>query len=270
MLAPVVNIRSLTPQHQGEYSLVLSELPGKGVQTLGVLLLETETDRLHVRLRRDWHFLASEEDAEVLAELDDLHQQAQGEGGIAVLKRLESQASQTIRITDREAVMVRDFDKLLSELYRKHVPASVQRFQTHLPHYSLAVAAGPFLTNSEDIQVDDWIEAPPGLKLDENMFAARIVGHSMEPKIPDGSLCVFRRNVAGSRNGRLVLVRNSELADDNQYTVKRYRSEKIANETGFVQTRIRLESLNPAYPSWDLDQDQDRYQVMAEFIRVLE
>jgi phage repressor protein C with HTH and peptisase S24 domain len=271
MLAPVVSIRSLTPQHQGEYSLVLSELPGKGVQTLGVLLLETETDRLHVRLRRDWHLLASEEDAEVLAELeDDLHQQAQGEGGIAVLKRLESEASQTIRITDREAVIVRDFDKLLSELYRKHVPASVQRFQTHLPHFSLAVAAGPFLTNSENIEVDDWIEAPPDLKLDENMFAARIVGHSMEPKIPDGSVCVFRRNVAGSRNGRLVLVRNSELADDNQYTVKRYRSEKIANETGFVQTRIRLESLNPAYPSWDLDQDQDKYQVMAEFIRVLE
>ena len=35
----------------------------------------------------------------------------------------------------------------------------------------------------------------------------------MEPQIPDGSFCVFRRNVVGSRNGRLVLVRNSELAD---------------------------------------------------------
>jgi phage repressor protein C with HTH and peptisase S24 domain len=234
-------------------------------------LLETATDRLHVRLRRDWHLLASEEDAEVLAELeDDLHQQAQGEGGAAVLERLENAASLTIRVTEREAVKVRDFDKLLSELYRQHVPAHVQMFRTHLPHYSLAVAAGPFLTNSEDIQVDDWIEVPPGLKLDEQMFVAQIAGHSMEPKIPDGSLCVFRRNVVGSRNGRLVLVRNSELADDNQYTVKRYRSEKIADEHGFAHTRVRLESLNPAYPSWDLDQDQDKYQVMAEFIRVLE
>ncbi len=54
--------------------------------------------------------------------------------------------------------------------------------------------------------------------------------------------------------------------------MKRYRSEKKPSdsEEGFVQTRIRLESLNPAYPSWDLDQDEDKYQVMAEFVRVLE
>jgi SOS-response transcriptional repressor LexA len=73
----------------------------------------------------------------------------------------------------------------------------------------------------------------------------------------------------GSRNGRLVLVRNSELADDNQYTVKRYKSDKQITEDGFLQTRIRLESLNPAYPSWDLDPEEEKYQVIAEFVRVL-
>ena len=117
------------------------------------------------------------------------------------------------------------------------------------------MAAGPFLTNPEDVEADEWLEMPADLRLDDDMFVARIRGHSMEPKIPDGSLCVFRRNVVGSRNDRLVLVRNSELADDNQYTVKRYRSEKRVTEDGFVQTRIRLESLNPAFPSWDLDRN---------------
>jgi phage repressor protein C with HTH and peptisase S24 domain len=91
----------------------------------------------------------------------------------------------------------------------------------------------------------------------------------MEPKIPDGSLCVFRRGVVGSRAGRLVLVRNSELADENRYTVKRYRSEKSESAEGFVHTRIRLESLNPEYPSWDLDMDETKYEIVAEFIRVL-
>ena len=67
-----------------------------------------------------------------------------------------------------------------------------------------------------------------------------------------------------------MLVRNSELADDNQYTVKRYKSEKREDADGFQQTRIRLESLNPAYPSWDLDEDADKYEVVAEFVRVLE
>ena len=92
----------------------------------------------------------------------------------------------------------------------------------------------------------------------------------MEPKIPDGSLCVFRRGVVGSRNGRLVLVRNSELADENRYTVKRYRSEKAYSEEGFQHTRIRLESLNPEYPSWDLDPEETKYQIVAEFVSVLD
>jgi phage repressor protein C with HTH and peptisase S24 domain len=150
------------------------------------------------------------------------------------------------------------------------VPSEVLQFRTHLPRYSLAVAAGPFLTNPEDVTAEEWIEVPEDLKLDPDMFVARIQGHSMEPRIPDGSLCIFRRNVVGSRNNRLVLVRNSELADDNQYTVKRYKSEKRYSEDGFEQTRIRLESLNPVYPSWDLDPEEDKYQIVGEFVQVLE
>ena len=270
MPARLLSFRDLAPK-EGEYSLIVSALPGRGEQTIGVVLLDASSDTLHVRLRRDWERLASEEDAEVLAELeDDLLLQARDVGGKSVLDRLEHEASNSLRVTDREAVKTRDFDKTLNDLYRQHVPANVLQFRTHLPRYSLAVAAGPFLTNSEDIQADEWVETPPDLKLDENMFVARIQGHSMEPRIPDGSLCVFRKNVVGSRNGRLVLVRNSELADDNQYTVKRYKSEKRQDEDGFQQTRIRLESLNPAYPSWDLDEDADKYQVMGEFVQVLE
>lgn len=255
----------------GEFSLLEAALPGRAVSPIGILLLDPGTDTLYVRLRRDWETLATPEDAEVLAELeDDLLAKAREGGGAAVVEHLESALSTSLRVTDRQAVSVRDFDKKLGELYRRHVQTEVLRFRTHLPRYSLAVAAGPFLTNPEDIQAEEWVEAPPDLRLDEDMFIARIQGHSMAPKIPDGSLCVFRRNVAGSRTGRLVLVRNSELADDNQYTVKRYRSEKQTDEDGFQQTRIRLESLNPAYPSWNLDEEEDKYQVIAEFVRVLD
>jgi phage repressor protein C with HTH and peptisase S24 domain len=255
----------------GAFSLLLSDLPGRGLNTLGVLLLDPATDALYLRMRRDLHTVAGEEEIEVLTELsEDLETKARQHGGTAVLEQLEREASFAIRVTDREAITVRDFDRTLGELYREHVPAEVLRFQTHLPRYSLAVAAGPFLTNPEDVTAEEWIEIPPGLKLDGGMFVARIQGHSMEPKIPDGSLCVFRRNVVGSRKNRLVLVRNSELADDNQYTVKRYKSEKVSDEDGFQQTRIRLESLNPEYPSWDLDQDEDKYQIVGEFVEVLE
>jgi phage repressor protein C with HTH and peptisase S24 domain len=252
MPARVLSFPDVAPK-TGEYSLIVSALPARGEETVGVLLLDPKSDTLHLRLRRDWERLASEEDAEVLAEIeDDLRMQALDEGGRAVFERLEREISNSLRVTDRESVSVRDFDKTLNELYRQHV------------------AAGPFLSNREDIRAEEWLETPRDLNLDDDMFIARIQGHSMEPRIPDGSLCVFRRNVVGSRNGRLVLVRNSELADDNQYTVKRYKSEKRADEEGFVQTRICLESLNPAYPSWDLDEDAEKYRVVAEFVRVLE
>ncbi|HEX4167016.1 MAG TPA: S24 family peptidase [Bryobacteraceae bacterium] len=255
----------------GEYFLLLSDLPGHGTKTIGVVLLDQSSDSLHIRLRRDWHTVGEDEDIEVLAELeDDLRTQERVRGGSAVFEWLQDGASQALRVSDREAVTVRDFTRALNDLYREHVPTEVLPFRTHLPRFSLAVAAGPFLTNPEDVTAEDWIEVPDDLRLDDNMFVARIQGHSMEPMIPDGSLCVFRRNVVGSRQNRLVLVRNSELADDNQYTVKRYKSEKQYSEEGFVQTRIRLESLNPAYPSWDLDEDAEKYQVVAEFVSVLD
>ena len=212
MSARVVSIREFTPK-AGQYSLLVSDLPGRGVQTLGVLLLDAESNELHIRLSRE-------------------------QGGQAVLDRLEDWGSGSIRVTDREAVTVRNFERTLSDLYRQHVPVQVMRFRTHLPKYALTVAAGPFLTNPEDIEAEDWIETPAGLRLDENMFVARIQGHSMEPRIPDGSLCVFRKNVVGSRHGKLVLVRDSELADEQRFTVKRYRSEKRETEGGVVQTGL--------------------------------
>jgi phage repressor protein C with HTH and peptisase S24 domain len=270
MAARVLSFSSGVPK-PGEFSLLKCELPGRAQETIGVLLLDPATDSLYVRLRRDWEALASAEDAEVLQELEeDLLLNAREAGGTAVLQRLEEISSMSVRITNREAVTVRSFDRTLSDLYGEHVTAQVLPFRTHLPRYTLAVAAGPFLTNPEDVHAEEWLEIPADLRLEEGMFIARIQGHSMEPRIPNGSLCVFNRNVVGSRNNRLVLVRNSELSDENQYTVKRYRSEKRVTEEGWTQSRIRLESLNPSYPSWDLDQDPEKYQIVAEFVRVLD
>ena len=88
----------------------------------------------------------------------------------------------------------------------------------------------------------------------------------MEPLIPDGSLCVFRAGITGSRAGRLVLAEDREA---NAYAVKRYQSEKSKGEE-WRHSRIRLESLNPGYPSWDLEPDEEKYRIVAEFVRVLD
>ena len=84
---------------------------------------------------------------------------------------------------------------------------------------------------------EDWMEAPPDLRLTEDMFVAHVVGRSMEPRIPAGSLCVFRRNVTGSRQGRLVLVENYGETGENRYTIKRYTEREAADRKRSGSTR---------------------------------
>jgi len=266
----VVNIAAHEPR-SGEYCVLTTHLPGQRQEAIGVLLLDPQDDVLHVQLRRDWRSIAQEDDVEILEELEnDLQFKARELGGEALLAHLEAEASWTVQLSQRNTISVTDFERTLRRLYREHVSATVQPFRTHLPLYSLEVAAGPFRSNAAEISAGEWLETPPGLEIDEDMFIATIRGHSMEPRIPDGSLCVFRRSVIGSRNNRLVLVRNAELADENRFSVKRYHSEKAAHDDSFVHTHIWLESLNPEFPSWDLDPDEEKYQIVAEFVQVVE
>ncbi len=244
-----------------------AELPVHGVVNLGVLLEDPQSDALYLRFRRDLDSLVDEEDLEVLEGLaDDLARKSGELGAEKLFEYLEGTLSTSIRVTDREQVLVEDFSRALDRLYRQHVHSTVLEFRTHLPRYSLQVAAGKFLENDE-VTEQGWIEAPQDLRLGPDMFVAQIAGHSMEPIIPDGSLCVFRAGVTGSRAGRLVLAEDREA---NAFAVKRYRSEKVNTEESWRHGRIRLDSLNPGYPSWDLDPDEEKYRILAEFVRVLD
>jgi SOS-response transcriptional repressor LexA len=254
--------------HAARYSLLTVELPGQEPVTAGVLLEDPATNRVHIRLRRDWDVIAPEE-AEVLAALeDDLTGQAGAQGAAEFFRYLEDTLSNTLRIGERREAMVEDFDRALGRLYRQNVASQVQAFSTHLPRYSLAVAAGPFLEN-QAVEEEGWEEIPAGLRLTPEMFVARIAGRSMEPLIPDGSLCVFRRNVIGSRQGRLVLVEALDEGGNDRYTVKRYRSHKEQMPDGtWRQEQIRLEPLNPEFEAWNLEPEEDRYRILAEFVQV--
>ena len=252
------------------FSILSLELPGEAAVNAGVLLEDPAADRLYIRMRRDWDELAPEE-AEVLSEIEaDLAAKAAEMGAARLLEQAEDSLSNVLKISGREALTVEDFDRALARLYRQHVRPNVIEFVTHLPRYSLAVAAGKFLENQE-VAAEGWEEAPPDLKLAPEMFVAKIAGRSMEPKIPDGSLCVFRHGVAGSRQGRLVLVERLGGGVNDRYTIKRYRSAKKQRETGeWEHERITLEPLNPEFESWDLDPEEDRFRILAEFVRVLD
>ncbi len=258
---------------RGKYSILQVEFPGGDLTPVGVLLEDIQARKLYVRLRRDLGQLAEAQEAEVFEALeDDLAAKADSSdlGTEGLFRYLEDGLSNVLRVTDRELIEVENFDRALNRLYRQNVQSNVVPFRTHLPLYSLRVAAGKFLEN-EKVAEQDWLETPKDMKLSPEMFVAHIVGHSMEPAIPDGALCVFRGGVvAGSRQGRLVLVENLETSGNNRYTVKQYESFKEQAEEGWKHARIRLRSLNPEYPSWDLDPEEAKYRIMGEFVRVLE
>jgi phage repressor protein C with HTH and peptisase S24 domain len=59
------------------------------------------------------------------------------------------------------------------------------------------------------------------------MFAARARGSSMEPKIDDGTWCLFHPNVVGTRQDRIVLVEDQSKIGGDRYTLKKGHSGNL-------------------------------------------
>jgi len=148
-----------------------------------------------------------------------------------------------------------------------------ERFKTLLPLFSLKAAAGTFGAG-EEVEPEGWVEAAHVSPLDERMFVARVVGRSMEPTLHDGDYAVFRANPTGTRNGKVILAQYRGPADPEtggSYTVKRYRSEKVADgESGWRHTRIVLEPDNRAFAAIVVPgEDAGSFRIVAEYMREL-
>jgi phage repressor protein C with HTH and peptisase S24 domain len=265
-------------RQSGEFALLQVALPGAKPRNAGVFLLDPASGELYTRMRGEWQDVSDADDRELLELLDlDIRLKAKEIGGAEFLRSLEDTLSNTLRITPRERVEVTGFAATLERLYAEHVEAHLQanairEFVTHLPMYSLQAAAGKF---GEDraVEPEGWVQAPKRLRLNDNMFVARVVGRSMEPRIADGSLCVFRAGVVGSRQGKLVLVERMGATDIGaRYTVKKYTSTKApagkGEDASWQHTKVRLEPLNPEFEGFDLEEGTSR--VIAKFVQVLD
>ena len=142
----------------------------------------------------------------------------------------------------------------------------------------MAIAAGGFLAGDAP-EPEGWVNAPKHgfqKRLSEGMFVTRVVGESMAPTIKNGSYCVFRSPVEGTRQGRIVLVQKRNMTDPEtggSYTVKRYQSTKSMGEEGWRHESIRLIPDNPdreKYPILAFSPEDDAdLRVVAEFIQML-
>ena len=200
----------------------------------------------------------------------DLRDRLSEGGAESTLAALEDCLSNVLRVSERQAVAVDAFTRVLDKLYDEHVEKTkVLPFCTHLPLYSLRAAAGRLGEEMESAE-EDWVRAPEGLRLGQDLFVAHVVGRSMEPRIPDGSLNLFRLNPVGSRQNKILLIQRFGVLDDTaRYTVKRYTSRKVqTGEDEWRHEQIRLEPLNPEFEAWDVE-PQD-FAVVAEWLRVID
>ena len=105
------------------------------------------------------------------------------------------------------------------------------------------------------------------------MFVGKVVGRSMEPEIPDGAWCLFRRDPGGSRQGRNVLAQLRDAADPEHggsYTVKRYeRVVQGPRDDGELGGSIRLRPSNPEFSDIVVEEGDEGVVVIADVIEVL-
>jgi len=267
--------RPLAANKPAKYSLLQMALPGESPRNIGIFLLDTATGQLYKKLRRDWSAIAGPESVEILERLDeDFKIKIDELGGDVFLQGLEDSLSNFLLINDRQDVSVSNFETALNRLFEEHVQRTeVIPFVSHVPLYSLRAAATKF---GEDMEVEaqGWVRAPERLKLDRNMFAGRVVGRSMEPVIPDGSLCLFRGSVVGSRQNKRLLIQRMGVTDSTaEFTVKKYTSKKVhSGEDEWQNVSILLTPLNPEFEAMKFGPEDEKrqFRVIAEFIQVLE
>lgn len=149
-----------------------------------------------------------------------------------------------------------------------------ERYVTCVPLVPLKAAAGAF-SDPQHIEDDgfEWVAVESGHRLRKGMFVAQVVGKSMEPAIPDGSWCLFRTPVEGTRQGKTVLVQLRDASDPEtgqRYTVKRYDSEKVRDGDTWRHAQITLKPVNPDFDAIILSRENEgELKVVAELVEVL-
>jgi len=146
------------------------------------------------------------------------------------------------------------------------------KFTEYLPFYELEAACGYF---GEGIAVEEekWIKVK-NQRVARNMFVTQVHGKSMDPKIPDGSYCIFRTPVVGSRNNKIVLIQHTGITDPENggsYSVKKYTSKKIFNgNDAWQHEEIVLQPLNNEYtPIVIKNPDDEEFIVVGEFLGII-
>lgn len=162
--------------------------------------------------------------------------------------------------------------RLQTELDHK-VESKIIELKHTIPLYDFYAAAGSFSelqTEKNFIDLETQEEYSNG-----DYFACKVIGESMNKRIPNGSICVFKKYTGGSRNGKIVLIENRDLHDqdfNSAFTVKTYLSQKTHTEDGWQHTEILLKPNSYDDNFKDLiitEENAEGMKIIGEFVCVL-
>ena len=151
----------------------------------------------------------------------------------------------------------------------------VKPYKNAIPLVDIQAAAGTFRQNQQHSELT-WVEAPQSIRISEGDFICKVIGESMNKRIPNGSLCLFKSYTGGSRNGKIVLVQSTNIQDadfGSGYTVKEYESVKNVSVGEWSHKSILLKPLstNKEYSNIVLTEDElVDFRVVGIFDRVIE
>ncbi|WP_149304151.1 DUF3427 domain-containing protein [Pareuzebyella sediminis] len=170
------------------------------------------------------------------------------------------------------------FKSIKSEKTSKVIPIQQslnfeEKLRNPIPLYDFYAAAGSFseLQSEKDFTL---IEGPENSS-NNDYFACRIIGESMNRVIPNGSICLFKPYRGGSRNGKIVLVENMDIQDpdfNSAFTIKTYSSTKTFSEETWGHTSIvlRPNSFDSSYQDIIITQENAaEMRVVGEFVEIL-
>ena len=144
-----------------------------------------------------------------------------------------------------------------------------------IPMFDLYAAAGSFseMQTSKEFELVNVPEKfnKPGY------FAFTVIGESMNRRIPNGSICIFKHPVVGGRTGKILLVEYYSKQDQDMqshFTIKTYSSTKLETADGWRHEKIILKpnSYDPSYEELIIteeDLEEKQFNVVGEFVGVL-
>lgn len=154
------------------------------------------------------------------------------------------------------------------------IPETIDEPVHSIPLYNFYAAAGSF-SDMQD-EKDYKLITVPERYATEEYFAFRVIGESMNKIILNNSICIFKKNVTGSRSGKILLIENRDAYDpdfNSAFTVKTYLSDKTVTEEGYQHNSIVLKpnSYDKHFKNIKLDEENiNEMRILGEFVQVLE